>query len=97
MYIWGTHIFKNSRSHLKIKCHHAKLSPWQHGTHDLCTPDVHYDLVFDAWQKLVPPPPKISRAALGCCSCTMHNKEFFLMDEWLKHGTDNAPPFNTTV
>jgi len=58
MYIWGTQIFKISRSHLKIKCHHAKLSPWQHGIHDLCTPDVHYDLVFDAWQKLVPPTPQ---------------------------------------
>jgi len=65
MHIRCTEIFKNSRSHLKIKCHHAKLSPRQRGTHDLCNPDVHYDLVSDAWQKLVPP-SKISRAALGC-------------------------------
>jgi len=102
MYIWGTQIFKNSRSHLKIKCHHAKLSPRQRGTHDLCTPDVHYDLVFDAWQKPVPPPlpqdiQSSSRLHPVCCSCTMHNKEFFLMNGWSMELTTHLHPILQSI
>ena len=98
MYIWGTQIFRNSRSHLKTKCYHAKLSPRQPGTHDLCTPEVHADWIFESWQKLVPPPPpKISRAALECTQyavavqCILRNFSSW-MNGWSMEVTNHLHP-----